>query len=436
MEKNFILKFAILFAVFSASQFAYSKVPASWIRSAAQAEEVSNFFAQKEQENTFGKDLNKMLKSTYSIISPSAEQKESYGLDKLEQKESKGPWYLASMKTEVGIEASGAIGLVGIEGEAAVEYIWTRTAQSIKNLQKKAYGSKTKPAANIVENGFGGAEDNLELSTDMNQNQLAERVNNLVRYVNRSGKVKNISNLKQQLLKQVTIHLEYAQQLAFASDQMTWKPYKYQLEVFIQGSGQVVPTIQVGCVLRLRIEWTIKEKKFFTGVNVPKNFIASANFITGELSRSLLDTGKNDNMFYFYGVKVGLGIGAEGDIGVAQLQAHSIASVFLKYNPPNNFVGGTVATYSGREMIGGLSANRWKSALKKAATMANYITEQSSVTEKRMDETRPFRDFELGAIEVELELSAEGVLLLPTVEGIAFMELFFNKKDRVKPKKN
>ncbi|MGZ3774438.1 MAG: hypothetical protein ACXVCN_12005 [Bdellovibrio sp.] len=387
---------------------------------------------QDEKENTFSKDIGKAIKSSYSVVSPSQEQKESYGLDSLKQKTQQGPWYLASMKTEIGIEGSGDIGFIGAEGEAAFEYIWQRTPNSVKKLQQQYYGSNKKPAnnrsANLVE-GDSTDSNSLELSTDMSQSEVSQKINSLIAYVDRSHKVKNTTQLRENLTKQVQIHQEKAQQLSFAADQMLWKPYKYQLELYVQASGNVIPTIEVGCVMRLRIEWAIKEAKSFMNVSVPSKLINHANFVANEMAQALSDTQNNNNLFQFYGVKVGLGLGFEGDIDIVEAKGHAIASVFLKYNSASKEKNTKkLFNESSTEAISGISTARWKKSLRKAISMANYITEQSSISEKQMDESRPLRDFELGAIEVELTMSAGGELLLPTVNGIGFLELFYSKK--------
>jgi hypothetical protein len=158
--------------------------------------------------------------------------------------------------------------------------------------------------------------------------------------------------------------------------------------------------------------------------------------LTNELTAQFQSPEASTNKYSLYGAKVGLGFGIAGDLNLVSGKAHAMASVFLKYNPPkSNIYSKSSLRFlnSEDEVINGISRAQWQKGIKKASKMASFIINQSAASEKKIDEQRPQRDFELGAIEVEFELAAGGELFLPTVEGIVFMELFFNKNNRLKP---
>jgi hypothetical protein len=441
-----IKKTAALFIAISMQFFvlnSFAKVPAGWI----QGDGASQFVAtnnEAEEPTSLGPDLQKLLNTTYAVVSPSLEQKDQFGLTSLNQKKAPGPWYLASVKTEIGIEAGGDIGLVGVEGEAALEYIWMRTARSLKKLQQEHYG-KTTPlikSNSPQSNSFlaTNAEDptTLSLSNDMTNNEVTQRIDDLVKYIMQSKKVSNKASdsqkLRYQLTQHVSLHQRLAEKISESSQQLTWKPYKYQLELYVRANGSVIPTIEVGGVMRVRIEWSIREKKSF--VSNPTAFTNHIEMLTNELSAQFQNPDAPNNQYPLYGVKVGLGFGIGGDLNLVSANAHAIASVFLKYNPPKaNLFSKSSLRFSNSqdEMINGISRTQWQKGIKKASKMASYIISQSTASEKKIDEQRPQRDFELGAIEVELELTVGGEIFLPTVEGIGFMELFFSKKNRLKP---
>lgn len=428
------LFFIALISGLLSSNGALAKVPTSWIDASQSASFVESN-VQKTEANTMGLDINKMMKSTYAVVSPSLEQKDHFGLTGMQEKTKPGPWFLSSIKTEVGIEAGGDIGLVGVQGEAAIEYIWKRTARSIKKLQQEYYGnsSKTLASAKNMTPQFKEA-NTLNLATDMPATEVDKRIDDLVFYISQAKKVSDPAKMKYQLTQHVKLHQLLAQKVANNSEHMTWKPYKYQLELYVTAAGAVLPTIEVGGVVRVRIEWSIIEKKSFIPTK-PAAFANHIEMITNELQSNFAANLNSTSQYDFYGVKVGIGIGLGGDIGLIEGKSHAIASVFLKYNPSNNFHAQSLKTFSSspNEVIGGIPSTQWQRGLKKVTSMASFIVQESSAAEKKMDETRPQRDFELGAIEIELEMSAGGEFFLPTVKGIGFMELFFNKKNPLKP---
>jgi ABC-type oligopeptide transport system ATPase subunit len=160
--------------------------------------------------------------------------------------------------------AEGNIGLVGVEGEAAIEYIWKRTARSIKKLQKEHYGpsAKTQNTAKSTTPQFTEA-NTLNLATDMPTTEVDRRIEDLVSYISQAKKVSDPAKMKYQLTQHVKLHQLLAQKVAANSEHMTWKPYKYQLELYVTAAGAVLPAIEVGGVVRVRIEWSIIEKRSF-----------------------------------------------------------------------------------------------------------------------------------------------------------------------------
>lgn len=436
MNTRMILETCLSLLVLFISESTYAKVPSSWIKK-PNTKNAASFVAATSSDNetdnntsnTLGPDLSKLINSTYAVVSPSVEQKDEFGLTSLTQNKKQGPWYLASIKTELGIEAGGEIGLVGAEGEAAVEYIWMRTARSMQKLQKEHYEVSKKNKQNTKPSQ--SESNTLYLSTDMPGSEVNKKIEDLVSHISQTKKVSGTAKMRSQLTQQVNLHQSLAQKVADNSPHLTWKPYKYQLELYIEASGAVHPAIDVGAVVRVRIEWSIIEKKSLIETS-PADFANHIEMVTEELSANLHSSMGSSSQFDLYGIKMGLGLGVGGDLDLVSANAHAIASVFLKYNPPRPYKPNQLH-FASNEVVKEISVDRWRRGIRKASKMASYIIAQSSSDEKKMDETRPKRDFELGAIEVELELTAEGEFFLPTVKGIAFMELFFNKKNLLKP---
>ncbi|MDH5581552.1 MAG: hypothetical protein OEY33_06580, partial [Bdellovibrionales bacterium] len=230
------------FALFSAQ----ASLPESWY---------------SDSEETFNKsnDLSEANETLDNILDAKTEMIESMDVRE-EKKSNKQRWFLQSIKTEIGVENIGTWGVVGLKGETAVEFIWTRTQESIKRLQEKFYDmTKAAPTEDKAEVSF--EEPVLKISEDMTGDDLSQKIEPLAELAFKSGKVSDKFKFKKNLLKHAKEFQKIVNSITSASHNRPWWVYKYQLHLEAEASGKVYPFMNVGAGFRLRLEWYRAQRK-------------------------------------------------------------------------------------------------------------------------------------------------------------------------------
>jgi hypothetical protein len=443
-----------LFIFFGLGNFVFAKVPKSWISDQSQFGVFNHTAMTQAAENlNTEEDFNKLFNTGYSVIDPDSKAVEPMLFGNTKKK--KKPWYLQSMKAELGIEAEGEIGLVGISGEAAVELIWTRTAYSLQKLQKKHFDSVS---AEPLELETEGDTSTLTLETDMSTPAVTSQIDGLVDYVASTRKVSNLNLMRSQLLEKVLESQNMAIQTEQISANATWHPYKYQLELYVSAEGMVAPATMVGGVLRFRFEWKVKPKVIAEPTQVSKLW----DDVSPILDKIYMGRSTADD-YRLVAVKLGLGFGMKGDIGIAEGKFSVKGSVFMKPNqtamhqprqlnqvdllgsfdvPCDKMAGlpnrGIPFFYSDEKLTHGKTISTsipkmiFCKSMEKVAAVSGFITRAATKHERKRDLKKPNRNFELGHIELELEISVNGGAFLATVKKMAFAEIFFSKKNKLK----
>ena len=256
----------------------------------------------------------------------------------------------------------------------------------------------------------------LESSTDSDVEAVAS---NYVEALYKSNKIRNRGNLKERLTEKFIQFKTVVSGLASVPQSSPWWVYKYQLEMGIEVSGTIVPGIGVGNGNRLRLEWYRYQKvntanKFFT----PREF---DSFVTN-LSQDLeaLAVKKFDLSEYsFDAFKVGIGIGAKGDLFFAKAKGQVIGALFFRrdgnWTPrPVNPQPKSIATLpyklvhdgnlSGEEIL----RSQIRDGLGKASDMALKILNAAEKGVRKNDDADKMRHFDLKVLELELELYGRG----------------------------
>lgn len=420
------LVFCTVILCFLSGRLSWAKVPASWM----QGEDSSIHLFGKQipgldsvqvaadaEQSGMEQDLNRIYRTGDAILSFKSKENAS-------QSKIRRPWYLQSMKTELGIEASGEIGLLGIEGEAAIELIWMRTASSIKKLQSELKPQPLEP----IPTASSPNDSIASLSTSMTPEQVAQKVDDLVRSVGNGRKIDNPERLRHQLMQRTQELQGWVGQFEQFPDEAPWKPYKYQIELFIQADGMVVPAVEVGGLVRIRLEWTLTQKKKAK----PSRQISTMLGALSEDLSALQDLNSDTNSYSLKALKIGLGIGASGDIGIAEGEGTLIGSVFLKPDPKYALIQSQKSFVGTQELTQpyGMPRDKFRQGILKATEMSRYIARTADRHEQVQDQKNSDRMFELGAIEIELALTLEGGTFLPSITKNAVMEIFLMKKSR------
>ena len=401
---------------------AFGSFPQSWINP-----DVSLGKSTEEaQERKFEESFSLFSKN----LDTSVEQIKS-------DKVSKKHWYLQSIKAELGIEHVGKFGIVGAKGETAVEFVWVRTKESKELLRARHGEKKRKP---VQEKQV--SEDNplskkiLESGSD---SEVAAVASNYVEALYKSNKISKRGQLKQKLTEKFIQFKSIVSNLSEVPQSSPWWVYKYQLEISIEVSGTIVPGIGIGNGNRLRLEWyryqkVNKDNKIFT----PARFDA---FITN-LSQDLeaLAVKKFDLHDYsFDAFKVGIGMGAKGNLFFAKAKGHVVGALFFRrdgnWTPrpvqprskafsemPYRLV--TEDNLDGEEIL----RTQIRNGLSRASDMALKMLVAAEKGVRSNDAQNKVRHFDLKVLELELELFGRGYFGPVTMEGIAVSEFFLIKK--------
>ncbi len=429
---------AVILSVFAAATSASAGLPSEWTQGSAgkfgAVSAVSGSLnkvlpgesreAALERRSVDANALEPYLNSGSAWI-----ESQSVNATSASQKGKKRPWYLQSIKAELGVEAEGEIGFLGAEGEAAIELIWTRTRSSVQRLQKKKYGAK--PGSQFAELAAWDGTDaeavpaDLTLSSQSSVSEIESEMTRLASQVSAHAKLENSSQLRSSLLKHVLQSREMILALSDTPDEWNWRPYKFQLQLFVQAEGHVSPIAVAGAVTRVRIEWNLVPRKG-SGAQGGSSKLAGLSGLVRALDRLAAHNEDSQRLYQLQALKIGIGMGGELELGLAEAKGSFLGSVFLrreKKPTPQSFV---VAPES-VQLSGGseIPYEKLQQGLGRVLRITDAITSKAELHELRRAQSGRERDFELYAIEVELEASTENGFVLASVAKTAAMEIFF-----------
>jgi hypothetical protein len=349
---------------------------------------------------------------------------------------------LSSITAELGGEASGEIGFMGLEGEAALELIWKRTKSAVTRLKTDYLARKPTPLLETSFSEMDSAEDSadLTLSPEMSEREIETEVQSIVESLGQDARIKNLPRVRAGLLKQIRQVAPVVSALARSPNDWRFKPYKFQVELFIQAEGRVTPIVAVGAITRVRLEWPlnfpVKKEEAHTR---PQPALTGLNVLVQEMDRlaqlrEARGSESEKEAFKLFGFKAGVGLGAELELGVAELSGHAMGSVFFRYQrdlpraplvllPAQN----PLARVGDEGTVQWIPHDRLARGMQRVFEMTDAITARAARHERKAREKGKNREFELSAVEVELELSANGNLVLAGVSKKTAVELFFTR---------
>ena len=402
---------------------AFGSFPQSWIN----PDVVLDKTTEEAQERNFEQSFSLFSKN----LDTSVDQIKS-------NKVSKKHWYLQSIKAELGIEHVGKFGIVGAKGETAVEFVWVRTKES-KELLRSRHGEKEKRKS-IQKQQI--TEENLltkKILESGSDSEVEAVANNYVEALYKSNKISKRGQLKQKLTEKFIQFKSIVSNLSEVPQSSPWWVYKYQLEILIEVSGTIVPGIGIGNGNRLRLEWyryqkINKDNKTFT----PATFDAFVTNLSQDLEA--LAVKKFDLHDYsFDAFKVGIGMGAKGNLFFAKAKGHVVGALFFRRD--GNWTPRPVQPRSkafiempyrlvsednldGEEILRAQIRN----GLSRASDMALKMLVAAEKGVRSNDDLNKIRHFDLKVLELELELFGRGYFGPVTMEGIAVSEFFLIKK--------
>lgn len=437
---------------------ASANLPMSWISEAPESLDKSN-------------DLTEASRDLDNILEAKTDMLENLDAEKKTKKVGQR-WFLQSIMTEIGVENAGGIGIVGVKGETAVEFVWNRTPNSVKALQQKYYGTSTAPEKEVVEEK--SEESNLRISEDDSKEDLEKKIKPIVDIAFKSGKIKHKETFKRELLSKVNEFQTLINSMAHSPEMTSWWAYKFQLAVKFEASGKVVPFVKVGAGFRLVLEWYRSQKKNNV---VRAREILRGNSIASKNAKYIYALAKDFNTLEpltlrnrKYGldvIKAGIGVGASGTIVLASVKGEVMGSIFFKREQIKDksfeadvelgdelpilgdadeksisyakekgldyeLVGlNQKALFNGEDGQAEYKGSRkmFRKGLKKAVKMANFFSRGALRREDRRLRQGKTLNFHLKAVEMELEVYLSGGVGLATIYGKAELALFLVKRD-------
>jgi hypothetical protein len=465
--------FSLLAAVIWSSLASAALIPQSWIKD---IDPVESFEKSMNADTKLDREYDNLLDAKSTMLERLAEEKSV--------KSGKRKWFLQSIKSELGIEPVGYFGVIGLKGEAAVEMIWVRTPESIKKLQNKYYG----PVKNNIESDEVSAGKNIDetirLTSQMSDEDLEKQVAPIVAVSVKSGKVKNGERLKRNLIKKMKEFQAMALEFERRPSERPWWPYKFQLNLYAEASGKVIPSMgpgismSIGTGIRLILEWSRIEQDGKDPdelvKRVPQKPLSqNAKFIYA-MAKDFETLDELNVRSYKYGldyIKVGIGLGVKGSIFVAKVKGGVIGSVFFKRDSIKNnnksfsdvqepqlddtFLIADYDNIKNREYalkhkievtpvqfgteksmlnednkvaLFKASREHFRRGLHKTVKMARFFSKGAVRRAERMRRKGKMVHFDLKVLELELELFLRGSVGVVTLEGIGILELFLVKR--------
>jgi hypothetical protein len=314
------LKYLILTVIipFGANTYA-AKMPACWLKSSACTQ--GNFLEKQSIE------LDESVDQIFDFKSNLVES--------IAEKEKKGKkYYLASLKTEIGVEVEGGIGIIESGGEAAIELVWSRKKPQHKFLSKEQ----------IFENEYFEDENSSLNSLDLSASDGVENARQKVEYLAQKlfqvGKIKNQDMFVETAMGEIEKIIGLKKIMNQDPDRPWW-PYKFQLELLFQAQGRLASGPTVGGGFLIKLVWNRLEKKnqFIKHENLSLKNNANnevLNALSDEFEKAYLQyqqISANDKTFYdFNNIKIGVGVEIGGNIFVASLKEVRLHRFFINEN--------------------------------------------------------------------------------------------------------
>lgn len=409
---------------------AQAKVPKSWIQASETGTALWSESLQNESAEGFGKELFNFYEVTGDLVQ-GLPQPNKAKLDK-------EPWYLQSMGMELGIEVEGAIGLVGLGGEAAIEMVWARTKESVARLQKKHFPDPQQTQTWSVESELG--QSDLLLSTDLADSTIEKHVDELMGVLKNTQNILNPKRMRESLIQEVQKIKKWVTTLEVSLPNSTWRPYKFQNLIKLSAQGMVQPGLEVGGTIIVKLEWMLRQRKP-PATKLSLLEIRNGQFLQGLASDFEVLQPLSDPKEYYKltNVKLGIGLGIEGDMGVAEGEAEVFGNLFWKEFPKTSTMVFSARSEQPMGLVNStgnfteVKRSLWHKGLNKAKEISSFVVKTATDYEKKKEKenSKEERDFELAFLEVEFEVSASGSTFLPTLAKKGTADLYFVKSNRL-----
>lgn len=359
------------------------------------------------------------------------------------------PWHLEGMIANFGISLDGIVGTMGLGGSAAIKGVWRKVAPESQSaaVAPKAESKVSKGGGEkiFVVDGSEGANPRKQLEPAINA-ALA------------SGKVKDAGKFRQGVMKIGEQFSEMTRTLESIHFADGWSAEALRLEVTVDASGMVTPGISVGGTLYLRLDWLRPEADMEHAESKPQSVPASElgrnlSGFTQAMAQEIQAASEEAEDFHASGfeleeVRIGIGVTAGGEIGVAQTSASVMGSItFEKEGEEEKPEGGSSspsadsialigseadpekASYAARNgveiesfwdgIVYRVKRSNFRRGLVRAIGMGEFFARNASHVESER--------WKVSEIEAEFQMSVGGTLGVVTVDASGLVVLGFSR---------
>lgn len=225
------------------------------------------------------------------------------------------PWHMEYLLTDLSVSASGLLGALVMKGTPAVTFIW-----------RKQHSVRPSVQDNVRETV------DLSVTNATSEDDMAMQLEPAIRMAAASGRVKNKEKLRASLLSAARDFQAMGGSIG-ENPGHEWWVSRLRLDLTLDAAGTVTPVVGVGGEIRFRFEWhhvmksapVVAKMAFGVPSSKMRDFISA----TAEDLSALSDETPKPEGFKAYCYRVGIGISASGDIGIAKSTASLMGQVYF-----------------------------------------------------------------------------------------------------------
>jgi len=335
---NNLLSSAIVF--FFSATASGAKLPTSWYElpehRANAPFAVASVYAKQENEAELKKELRNQLGAIFSAQTSALEKHSAaFGEGALSEgkktselfvpaDEKGAPWRLTGFVGNLGVAVNGKVGLLGWKGSSGLSVFW---------IPKKVQGLHQFSAAKVSEELSSDAA--LVLTAQTSPAALDAEINSIIKGAMASHKVKNEAELKKNFREAVLDFVDIASKVDNANTNGEWFTSRLRADLDLDASGNVGFS-SVGVGLKVRIEWfrTAGKKQApirksagrWLDLRGMEDFLLA---MCEDLDAAVEDGNTPGADFQPRFLKVGLGMGASGNVGLAKASASASMLIYF-----------------------------------------------------------------------------------------------------------
>jgi hypothetical protein len=236
------------------------------------------------------------------------------------------PWHLEYFTTDLGISASGSIGVITIKGTPAVQAFWRRKLSSKFQAEQV---SQPKELSTVDAN----EPTSIQLDAGTSPQEMTKELEPAIRATIATGKVQDEERLRDELSRAALEFQRFVRVLEMSSDSDWWVS-AFRVDFIVDLSGRV-SLGTFGGETRIRFDWKrLKRPKRSSSIGVLasshleqslQKFVQSVSEDVEEAASEI----PKSSPFQAYQFRVGLGINGKGDVGFAKGSGSVLGHIYF-----------------------------------------------------------------------------------------------------------